>query len=194
MCKVSPFLPLPIPPVEQKRQPHLARGVSQRIGRRSRLDEQVADCARGINWYGGHGSATGTAEPTEVQSSCVRDLRRLVSERFEEEQFFRESEAEAVSALLRSRPTSYEEVGGAIGALAPFDLGSLSLPETTVGCPNLVDVVSQEARKFIDGWESLLLNSPSEQMAADASSAPRLYMDPILESSRTEYKTNHYGS
>ncbi len=88
MCKVSPFLPLPIPPVEQKRQPHLARGVSQRIGRRSRLDEQVAYCARGINWYGGHGSATGTAEPTEVQSSCVRDLRRLVSERFEEEQFF----------------------------------------------------------------------------------------------------------
>ena len=87
MCKVSPFLPLPIPPVEQKRQPHLARGVSQRIGRRFRLDEQVADCARGINWYGGHGSATGTAEPMEVQSSCVRDLRRLVSERFEEEQF-----------------------------------------------------------------------------------------------------------
>ena len=75
---------------------------------------------------------------------------------------FRDSEAEAVSALLRSRPTSYEEAGGAIGALAPFDLGSLSLPETVVGCPNLVDVLSPEARKFIDGWESLMLNSPGE--------------------------------
>jgi hypothetical protein len=51
--------------------------------------------------------------------------------------------------------------------------------------------LSPEARKFIDGWESMMLNSPCEQMAADAStSAPRLYMDPILESSRTEYKTN----
>ncbi len=188
MCEVASFLPLPNPPVEQRRQPRLARGVSQRIGRRTRVDEQVADCTRGINWYGGHGSATGTAEPTEVQSSCVRDLRRLVSERFEEEQFFKESEVEAVGALLRSRPTSYEDVGGAIGALAPFDLGSLSLPETTVGCPNLVDVLSPEARKFIDGWGSMMLDSLCEQMAADAStSAPRLYMDHILESSRTEY-------
>ena len=70
------------------------------------------------------------------------NLRSIVIERLEWDDGFGRDVLvnEAVSELLHSRPSEYETSGAGVGALAPFDLSRLSLPDSVDACPDLCDV------------------------------------------------------
>ena len=128
-------LPLPYEPTEPVSRLGLSRGCRQRISSRRYYDSQLNSCIDSVNWYGGFGGGTPTAQPSLSQEASLVDIRRLVGERVREERSHKFSVHEAVGALLKGKASLYDGVEPSVGDLAPFDLDALSLPDSVADCP-----------------------------------------------------------
>ena len=180
MVRLRSLLPVSSLVLEPRPDPHLSRPVKQRVLRRRHIDAEINDCFDAINWYGGC-CAAGTGVSSEVSTGFGGLVRDLVSERLGEERDVKESEHEAVKALLKGRASVYEDAVDPLGGMATFNDGRISLPEDTSDCPMLTSMLSGRALESVEGFSSTILNSAEEQAAVDASVAkPCLYMDLVL--------------
>ncbi len=142
LCSV---LPVPIAPVESPPSRSISRSCRQRVARRRHEQLEVQQCFNAVNWYGGYGGATATADLSPLQHRCVKEVEALVSERVAEERSFSETAQEAAGSLLGSKPSPYEHEGSSIGGLAAYDPGLIPLPDSVHDCPELVFVLCDEA-------------------------------------------------
>ena len=91
----------------------------------------------------------------------------------------KDSEQEAVRALLLSRGGSYEDAS-AVGALTltSHDTKCICLPGSVHNCPVVQSVLSEGARRDVDDWEQLLAKPPCELGASGGESSPMLVHGP----------------
>ena len=190
MVRLASLLPIGYAAVEARPASHLSRPVQQRVLRRSHCDKSVNDCFDAINWSGGCSSMPATKSPSAEQILCATDVRARVTARLSEERTFSESTDEAVSALLKNKPSVHVDAECSVGGMATFDFGRISLPEHVHSCPRLSDVLQGEALKAVEGFETSIFNSVDEQQRVDAACdvRPRLYMDPVLAARPKQYR------
>ena len=190
MVRLSALLPLSLGTITGQPSPHSSRSVKQRVHRRSHVDSQISLLMDSVNWLGGCSNGLSTSESMAEPPTPFKSLAsRLVAERAREERLFSETKQQAISALLKGKPSSYDEGGGChVGGLATFDAGRISLPDSVHDCPLITDVLEGAALKSVKCFETEILNSAEEQLRVDAQTdEPRLYHDPVLAANPRVY-------
>eukprot|EP00971_Amphidinium_carterae_P179091 3552436-Amphidinium_carterae.1 len=94
---------------------------------------------------------------------------------------------EAVNELLQGE---VDYMGGPEGivAVAPYQKGLISLPDSVESCPRAVDVIDPVGRSVLEHYEDRMLRSDAQLgMVFEKQKQIRLYMDPKLKNSQNEY-------
>lgn len=97
------------------------------------------------------------------------------------------SAREAASALLKGRLDDSVAKSGTT-SMASYGRGDLSLPESVAGSPNLCDVLSSDARVYLQDIRQQMLRDADSLGEVRSGRPPTIpYMDPVLAKSRRRY-------
>eukprot|EP00971_Amphidinium_carterae_P313473 6229608-Amphidinium_carterae.1 len=93
----------------------------------------------------------------------------------------------SVNEIL-SCEAGYGHEGGETCAVAPYESGKVSLPDSTTGSPLTKDVIDPKGRCYLEGYEEFMLRGDAEVgWAREKMMQTKLYMDVILKRSTSKY-------
>ena len=188
MCISGSLSPIAGVPRVDAREKKLSRVCRQRLSRRARVAEDVNGVVASVNWLAGADDLKTGLDDGFFKGGFLDDAHSLVEARRQDIAANPFSEQEAARALLHSSEPGYECLEPGVGELSPFVQSQVSLPEDVSGAPRLRSLLDPVGRNFVEGFESLMINSKEEQGRVDAlSEPPTLYHDPVLKQNPLKY-------
>ena len=159
----------------------LSRGCRQREARRSKADKMAQECCEALRWMssGVRGTKAGIQDDP-LYGEVHERARELAAERIRDGIIF--SPEEAARQLLRARP-GYEADAEAIGCLASYKPGKVSLPSSNFGAPMASSLLDDSCRATLVDFEKHMLRDAAEMEAVSDLPPVQLYHDPVLGSS-----------
>lgn len=173
------LFPLPVPPRLESTS-GLSRRSSQRLCRKVRKMDTVREAVHGLNWLAGHGFLHDSETPPDDLQAEVLQIHLLAQDSGNLGSLERVPSSEAALQALLKGKSEYHQPSTPV-ALAPYKLERVSLPEDLHGLPQAVDLLPQDARRYLQGKE--LMVKEGEPLEA-----PPPYWDPALAKSKKQYR------
>ena len=179
------IFPLPVPP-EVRRQRTLSRRPAQRIARSIQISGKVREAIQGLNWLAGkpcleNSESFHFSRPDPIQQEVIGRatfLSELAGSLGSLPQV--PSPEAALKALLQGR----SEYGSVLPTtLAACSLERISLPESLHSSPQALDLLEEEARRYLQCPEQMLRNNDE---LIDSQFQP--YWDPLLRGDNRLYR------
>ena len=158
----------------------ISRRCSQRQSRRKVEFNYFRGGVDFLNWMAGHSPPTVSSfSPSGLQLETLERVRALARSTVEAEASFLPalSGEAAIRALLQGG-SEYEELPS---TLASFCRERVSLPDDLHDCPKVMDLLPEDAHRFLEAPERILREAPE-----DCDITP--YWDPVLRGSAKEYR------
>ena len=178
------IFPLPVPPVTEKPEQRFSRRSQQRISRKCRRSEEVAETVCCLNYLHGipFDSSNHFCLPDGMQSEVLERVdRRVVQARILEADHVHYGGEAALRELLQGRG-EYQIAGN--NSLASFKSSLVSLPDSLEGCPSILRQLAGAEAQYLKCPERMLR---SLEELRDFLEASEPYMDPIWRFNRRAY-------